>query len=233
MRTLSRVLLAFGAVALLASVVAAQQPQRGQGRGGFGGIGQLLDNKDVQKDVGLSDDQVEKAKKVAEDVRDKHKDDYAKLQDAPMEERFQKMMELGRQVNTETLKALDDVLKPDQVKRIKQIQLQSMTRFTGPGIFLTPDVEAALKLEDKQKDDLKTMSEDYRKEAQEIRQSAGQGNFQEVAKKMDGLRKESMDNALKVLNDNQKKTWEDLNGKMVDYQIGFGGGRPRQRNQNQ
>jgi hypothetical protein len=215
-------MLAVGAVALLASVAAAQQPQRQRG-GGFGGIGQLLDNKDLQKELGLTDEQVEKAKKIVTDVRDKHKDEFDKLPQG--QEGFAERMKLNRQVTEETLKALADTLKPEQTKRLKQVQLQATVRFTGPGIFLTPEVEEALKLSDKQKDDLKTMSDDYRKELQDLR--AGGGGFNaETLQKMESIRKESMENALKVLDDKQKKDWEELTGK--PFEIRFGGRRPNQ-----
>jgi hypothetical protein len=221
---MSKVVLAFGVVALLVAVAPAQQPQRGQRGGGFG-IAGLLDNKDVQKELNLTDDQVEKAKKVVEEVRDKHKDEFDKLPQG--QEGFQKRMELGRQVSDETIKQLADVLKPEQTKRLKQLQLQQTARFLGPRIFLTPDVESALKLSDKQKDDLKTLSDDYQKDMQDLRSG---GNFnQETFQKMESIRKESMENALKVLDDKQKKGWEDLNGAAFEFR--FGGRRPN-RNQN-
>ena len=234
MRLLSRVVLTFGVLALVVAVAPAQQ-QGGRGRGGFGGIGALLDNKDVQKELNLTDDQIEKAKKVATDVREKHQDDFAKLRDVPMEERFQKMMALGKEVTDETLKGLGDTLKPEQTKRLKQVLLQQQVQSPfggGPSVFLTPDVEEALKLTDKQKDDLKTMAEDYRKDVREAFQNAQGGDRQEAAKKMASMRKEAMDNALKVLDDKQKATWEELNGKPVDFPLGgFGGGRRPRDNQ--
>jgi hypothetical protein len=231
MRLLSRVVLTLGVLALVVAVAPAQQ-QGGRGRGGFGGIGALLDSKDVQKELNLTDDQVEKAKKVATEVREKHQDDFAKLRDVPMEERFQKMMALGKEVTDETLKGLGDTLKPEQTKRLKQLLLQQQVQSPfggGPSVFLTPDVEEALKLTDKQKDDLKTMAEDFRKDVREAFQGAGQGgDRQELAKKMASMRKEAMDNALKVLDDKQKATWEELTGKPVDFPLsGFGGRRQR------
>jgi hypothetical protein len=222
MRTLCKVFLAVGVVALVAHLAAAQQPR---GRGGFGGLGGLIDNKDVQKELGLTEDQVEKAKKVAMEVQEKHREDFTKLQDLPQEERGPKFMELGAQIRDETLKGLGDVLKPEQTKRLKQITLQQTARFMGPGIFLTPEVEKALSLTDKQKDDLKTMRDDYRKQAQELRQ----GGFNpENIKKMDEMRKEAMSNAVKVLDDKQKKEWEELTGKEFEFRFGGRGGRPNQ-----
>lgn len=211
MRTLCRAVLALGVLALVVHLAPAQQRQRGGGRG-FGGLGQLLGTKEVQKELNLSDDQVEKAKKVADDVQKKHQEEMQKLfqdQDTPREERFAKMQEIQGKVRDETVKELGDVLKPEQTKRLKQLVLQQQAQMGGPGVFLSPDVEKALKLSDKQKEDFKTMQDDYRKQLQE----AFQGGFNEESrKKIEEMRKDAMANALKVLDDKQKKEWEEMTG---------------------
>jgi Spy/CpxP family protein refolding chaperone len=224
MRTLCKMVLAVAAVALVVNLASAQQRQRpGGGGGGRGGLGQLLQTKEVQKELDLSDEQIEKAKKVTDAIQEKHKDDFAKLQDVPQDERFTKMRELGVQVREETMKDLGDVLKPEQTKRLKQLVLQQTVQFSGPGIFLTPDVEKGLSLTDKQKDDLKTMADDYRKEMREAFQPGG--DRAEAAKKMAEMRKEGMDKALKVLDDKQKTTWEEMNGKEFKFPAPGGRGR--------
>jgi hypothetical protein len=212
MRTLCRAVLALGVLALVVHLAPAQQ---GRGRGfGGGGVGGLLNMKEVQKELNLSDDQVEKAKKVATDVQMKHRDDFQALRDVPMEERFAKMQELGQKVTDETFKELGDTLKPEQTKRLKQLLLQQQANgmFGGPRVFMTPPVEKALNLTDKQKDDLKTMAEDYQKEMREMFQPGGGGFNEETRKKMDELRKDAMGKALKVLDDKQKKEWEEMVG---------------------
>jgi Spy/CpxP family protein refolding chaperone len=223
MRTLCKVVLAVGVVALVAHLASAQQPRGG--RGGFGLAG-LFQNKDVQKELNLTDDQIEKAKKVSEEVTAKYKEESDKIRDLPREEQGAKRMELGAKIREDELKGLADVLKPEQTKRLKQILLQQTAQFRGPGVFLTPEVEKALNLTDKQKEDLKTMSEDLGKQMRE----AFQGGFnEETRKKIAELRKEAMDNAMKVLDDKQKKEWEELTGKPFEFR--FGGGRGRGPNQ--
>src|SRR5438132_2019928 len=100
MRWGCRVLLTFALVALLTGPAAAQRQGRGQGqgRGGPGGFGggfggmfnspeQLLMNEGVQKEIKLTDEQKKKIQTVNQEVRAKHKDDFAKLQDLPFAER--------------------------------------------------------------------------------------------------------------------------------------------------
>ncbi len=237
MRKLCGAGLVLAAAALLVPAALAQQDQPQRPRRNPGGmLSRLFENKDVQKELKLTDDQAEKAQKVAKDVADKHKDDFAKLQDVPMEERFAKMRELGQQVTDETIKGLSDTLKPEQITRLKQILLQQRVRSPfggGVSVFLDEQVAKQLKLTDKQKDDLKTMAEDENKERREIFQNAN-GNFQEAGQKMREMAKEKMDNAEALLTADQKKTWKDMLGDPVEIRFGPPGGRrPGGNNNNQ
>jgi hypothetical protein len=224
---LCKVVFAVAVVALVAHLSPGQQPQRG-GRGGRGGggLGMLLQNKDVQKELSLTDEQAEKAKKVADEVQAKYKDESDKIRELPREDQGAKRAELGQKIQEETVKGLSDALKPEQVKRLEQIVLQQSAQRRGPAVFLTPKVEKALSLSDKQKDDLKTMSEDYRKQMREAFQPGTQRN-DETRKKMAEMRKEAMDNALKVLDDKQQKEWKELTG--APFEVRFQ--RPPRSNQ--
>ncbi len=213
--------------ALVGVTVCAQPPggRRGPGGmgGGFGPAG-LLRNEGVQKELNLSADQIQKVKDVTREVREKHADEFAKLQKIDdRQERREKMQPLMKAVSQETMEALEKVLNPDQVKRLKQLELQQR----GPQAFTDPEVQSQLKLTDDQKEQLKTLAADAQRETREVFQGA-QGNFQEAMKKVRTLRKETLDKALAVLTPEQKKTWTEMTG--APYEFKFeprpGGRRP-------
>src|SRR5437588_8634861 len=107
MRTLGKVALTIGLVVLLASPALSQRrPGGGGGFGGGGGVGALLQNPGVQKELAMTEDQVTKVKDAVAKVREKHKDDLAKLRDLPREERATKGAEIMKAVNADTEKAL-------------------------------------------------------------------------------------------------------------------------------
>jgi hypothetical protein len=198
--------LALGLITALAAPAVAQQRQRGQfGGRGQGGVGMLAENESVQKELNIDKDQADKIKEAVDKVRDSHKDEFTKLQDLGQDERRTKAEELGRAVSEETLKALADVLKPEQLKRLKQIELQQ----AGERAFTRPDVQAALKLTDDQKDQVKTLTEDAAKQRRELFQG---GNAQGSRDKLTAVRKETLEKVQAVLTDGQKKTWKDLTG---------------------
>jgi len=201
-------------VAFLAAPVLAQgqgQGQRRPGQGGFGGVGQLLNDKKFQEELKLSEEQITKAKEAAKTIGDKHKDDFAEIQQAPQEERMQKFMALGKTVNEETTKALADIFKPEQMKRFKQIQLQMSARSPFTNIFADADVQKSLKLTDEQKDKIKTISKDTQESIAELRKSAA-GDFQALGRKMQEVRKDETEKIMAVLTDDQKKARKEMTG---------------------
>jgi hypothetical protein len=218
--------LTIGLVAVLAGTASAQRQRGGQGRGGFGGggVGFLISNEAVQKELKMDKDQADKATEAVKKVREKHADDFSKLRDVPQDERRTKMQELSKEVNEETLKSVGEVLKPEQMTRLKQIELQR----SSFAAFTRPDVQEALKLTTEQKEKVKTISDEANKDIQALRGAGGQGRGQGGAggagrgqgrggfgannEKVTALRKETNGKLVALLTDDQKKTWKGLTG---------------------
>ena len=236
MRSVCKNMLVLGLALLLAGPALAQ---RGQGRGGFGGgfggPGFLLQNPGVQKELKLSDDQVKKITETTESIRDKHRDEFEALGKLEGDERREKGQELRKKVSEETQKALAEILKPEQNKRLKEITLQQ----EGARAFNDPEVQKALNLTDDQKEKIKTINEDAAKEMGDLfpprgRRGGGGGGappdpgaFKERMTKMAAMRKETLDKATSVLNDDQKKTWKDMTGAPFEVKFEFPPGGPR------
>jgi hypothetical protein len=200
MRALCKVCLVIGLAVVLAGPAKAQGP-----RGGGGGVAQLLQNKSVQDELKLDKDQMDMLRTALTKFQQAHSDDLAKLRDqgTSREER----MELMKKLNEASQKAVADILKPEQFKRLNQIRMQQ----EGLNALANPETQKALKLTDKQTQEIQQIAEDMQKEMREIFQNAG-GNREEAMKKMMALRKDKMDSAMKVLNDEQRKTLKDMMG---------------------
>ena len=112
MRTLSKTIVALGLVALMAGPALAQQGRGGRGGRGFGGgggIGMLLSNASVQQELKLDATQIEKAKELSTKLREKV---TAATQGLEGQERFAKMREMSKELNTEANTAAKEFLKP-------------------------------------------------------------------------------------------------------------------------
>ena len=202
MRVLGKLVLTLGALALLASPALAQRgPQRGPQRGGGPySILNLLQDKNVQKELKLEDE------------------DVAKIPDVVMD-------------------ALAKALKPEQLKRLKQLQLQRR----GNQAFTDEKVQKTLKFTGEQKEQVDTILKDSAKQMRELfpRRGGGgdrgnRGNFEEARKKMAELNKETTKKIQDVLTSAQKKQWKTMIGEPFKFeQFRFGGGRPRPRREQQ
>jgi hypothetical protein len=198
-----------GALALLAGPAAAQQG-RGFGMfGGGGGLGMLIGNASVQKELKLDDQQVEKAKELAQKNRDKMQDVRQQLQGLEQDERRTKMQEIMKEMNESTTKALGEFLKPDQITRLKQISYQQR----AAGAFADPEIAKKLNLTDSQKSDIQSIVEESRQGMRGLfSQDQSPEERQAAMKKLSELRKETLAKAVAKLNDEQQKTWKELIG---------------------
>jgi len=229
--------------AMFVGVAAAQPPGGGgpggfgSGFGGFGGglAGMIAQSKQLQDELKVDKEQIDKLTAALTKAREDMRDESAKLRDRNLsqEDRAQIMRKIG----DANAKAVDSVLKPEQVTRLHQIENQQ----AGVGMFNKEDVQKSLKLTDTQKDKIKTINEDLQKEMRDLLGGGfgggggpgggrggpgGRGGFDpEAQKKRQGLQKEAMENVLKVLDDTQRGAVKDLTGAAFELRFeGFGAG---------
>jgi Spy/CpxP family protein refolding chaperone len=214
--------LALGVFALVVTSVIAQRPQPG-GPGGFGGqmgIAQLVTNKSVQEELKLTEDQIAKFKTASDEVRTKFKADLDKARES---KDFKAMGDVMKSMNEESSKVMtklmDDTLKPDQVKRIKQIELQvAGTR----ALASNAEVQKTLKLSESQIGEIKAINEEAQKDKQELFKSAGMDRekFKEVQAKSKEIDKDASEKSISKLSPEQKKQWIDMTGPKFELKMG-------------
>jgi hypothetical protein len=220
------------ALALVALVAAAAEAQqRGRGGFGFGGFGgqsrglvSLAGNEAVQKDLGLSGDVVGKLNSLNDDLRAARTKEYStagidlqNFQNLSNEQR-QKMQDITTKLNEEFTPKLKDLLSADQMKRLKQIQVQEQ----GAGALTNADVAAELALTDDQKKKLADVQAEYGRKQREL--FTGGGDIQERIAKGRELTAARDKQAVEVLTAEQKTKYEALKGSPFDVsQLGLGG----------
>jgi hypothetical protein len=200
--------LTFGALVLF-NLPASAQGQRGPGRGGFGGFGggtMLLTNKSVQEELKVDEDQAAKLTELSAKTRES----FRGLRDLSQEESREKM----RAITAENDKAVEGILKPEQVVRLRQIENQN-----GVVNALLSDRNAEkLKLTDDQKKKIQDVNASSFQKMGDLREQF-QNDREGAMKKMQEIRAEVNKEALNVLTDDQKKTWEELTGKPFEVKF--------------
>jgi hypothetical protein len=188
----------------------------GQNFGGFigGGASMMLSNLDVHKELKLTEDQAAKAREVAQSLFKKSKDEFAKLKDLTPEQRRLKFQELNKNTEMEIDKSLKDVFTADQLKRLKQLDLQ----WRGTSAFLDPEIQKSLKLTDQQTAKLKAINNDVGSEMTKARKD-GKAPPKEVMTKMEELRRDGLKKAAAMLTPDQAKAWKELAGEPYEFRF--------------
>ena len=205
MRTILKLAAAFGLAACLSTSTANAQGPGGRGMGG-GGLG-LLSNKSVQKELKLTDDQIEKAKAAATEQREKMMEKFQELRDLEPAEQQVKRTALMKEMATDSKKVTDALLKPEQAKRFVQISLQTQ----GVGAFMDEANQAKLKMTDEQKNKLKDIGDESGKQMRELREMF-QSDRDGAMKKGAEIRKATTEKATAVLTADQMATWKEMTG---------------------
>jgi len=185
-------------------ILAAAGTASAQGRRGGGPM--MLGNPAVQEELKLTAEQKDKVQKFMEDFQPKMQERMQSVfQNAGGD--FEKMTEEMQKINADALKEVTPLLKPEQLARFKQILLQQ----TGAQAFVSnPELQAALKLTNDQKDKFKKLTAEQREKTMEL----VQGGFgPDTQQKMQALQKDYAKKAEEMLTADQRKTYQDLLGK--------------------
>ena len=207
MQILRRIILVLAVVAVAYSPVLAQESQQRQQEvaGGMGDIRLFfyVRLKAVQDDLKLTEEQTKKIKELDDKMRRIFQDTTNRRE----------ALEKAKEQLMASEKAVAEILKPEQLKRVKQIHLQ----LQWWRALSNPEVATALKLTDEQKDKLKSIREEARK---------ARGPFvplsqrsEEEQKKMEEDRKATNEKMINVLTDEQKKKLKELTGKPFKGEI--------------
>ncbi len=183
---------------------------------------EIILTEKVQKELDVTDKQLESLKKFGEDSRADLRKLMEGMRDLSPEDRRAKLDELRPKMDDlrkDAEKKINEVLDEKQRDRLKQIGLQ----LRGAGALAQNDVADALKITDEQKAKLKAVWDKQADAMKDLR--AGRDGRRD---KMKAIAKESLEKSLDVLTTEQKKKLEEMEGKKVDFDmfdIGLGGGR--------
>ena len=160
----------------------------------------LLRNEDVRKEIDLSDD-------VFQAIQDAQGDTFSKmrgLRDASEEDQ-KKIME---EVNSSAQDLMDEVLTPDQQKRLMGL----LAQIVGPPSVMNSLIAKELSLPESTRADLAKEAEAFGTKMREMFTSAREnGSFPDFSKIQESL-DEFSKNVESKLSDSQKKAFEQLKG---------------------
>jgi len=210
------------AVALVGAVEALAA--EGKGRGGMmgqtGSLIGLLSMEKVQKELKLTDEQIEKVKQAAEKIRGEMREKFYALRDVQdRKERQAKMAELGNQSDARAREELREVLG-EKLMRLYQIRLQ----VRGAAWALANARTAQrLKLTDEQKTKAAELDKATQEKTSEVfggmqnlSQEERREKMAEAGKKARAIRTEADKKAVDLLTAEQKEAFEKMRGEKFE-----------------
>jgi hypothetical protein len=217
-------LVALAATLLITSTASAQ-------RFGFGrtnSLTSLAANDAVQKHLGITGDAATKLNALGDEYRAASQKeftaigiDYTAISDLPAAERAvemrkasEKSADVSRKLTAAFMPKLEQMLTPDQLQRLKQIQLQA----SGIDQWTEPEAAKEMELSDEQKRKLTDLRNEYNRRQQPL-----DGDFQQRFGRIRELNNERDNKALELLSANQKAKLDELKGPPFDVSLlGFG-----------
>jgi hypothetical protein len=216
------------ALAVLASTLAARPASAQRFFGSrTNSLTSLAANEAVQKDIGVVGESAAKLDALNDAYRAASQKeftalgiDYSALGDLPALERAAEMRrvseattQVNRKLTAEFLPKLADVLLPEQIQRLKQIQLQA----SGIDVWTEPEVAKELDLNADQIKQFTELRSEYSRRQQQL-----DGDFQQRFARIRELNVERDNKALELLSAVQKARLTALKGTPFDVsQLGF------------
>lgn len=169
----------------------------------------LLLTPQMQKELEIVPEQREQLEKIRTKSQAELTESYKKLQDVPAEERQAKYMQLYRELGEATEKEVRDVLLPMQIKRLRQIALQTklqQMQWGASSALMADELIEELDITAEQKAQFAEKEKELRAEIQK--------KTQEFYKQ---LQEESRAKLLDVLTPEQRRKLDTLTGPKYEW----------------
>ena len=207
-----------------------QAGDAGTGRGAAGpaGFGSsliwLLGVESLHEELKLTEEQSAQFRKTAEKFAQQFRDQGP---EAPRAERdrIEKSREQAIRRAQEIEKQIAAVLKPDQLRRLNEIELQQQAKFSGPTVLLQPTVADALRLTAEQRQELGDLASELNRKRnalfQELRGLSPEERGRKMAERrgeMERLAEEALQKATALLTPDQQDKLKQVMGEPFELE---------------
>jgi hypothetical protein len=166
----------------------------------------LLHQKAVQEELKMTDEQVKKVDEVAQKLKEEREAAIDKGEKPDLAKMVEKMD-----------KAVAEFLKPEQLKRLKQIQLQ----VGGPRVFNNRELVKEMKITEAQQKKLKELQDEMAAEVKKIFEKDAESR-EEARKKVTDVNNKVREKIIDLMEGEQKARWKEKVGEPFKGVLPFG-----------
>jgi hypothetical protein len=177
----------------------------------------LLANPKVKQEIKLTQEQDDHVRSIIREAGNKYEPELRKA-GLDRDRLLKVSLEAIQQTRERLNKALPDILAPDQLQRLDQIQIQA----NGIISFKRPDVQKKLKLTLTQKLELLKIGGDLKQQIDEVIKDASSAPLRKARaaiQKAKELKNAATEKAVQTLTSEQKEIWKEMNGEPFDLKL--------------
>jgi hypothetical protein len=177
----------------------------------------LLANPKVKQEIKLTEEQDNRIREILRQAGNKYEPEIRKAgldRDRLLKVGLEAIQEMRQRIN----KALPDILKPDQLQRLDQIQIQT----NGIISFKRSDVQKKLDLTLTQKLKILKIGGDLKQQIDDVLKDASSAPLRKAPaaiRKARELKNAATEEADQTLTSEQKKIWKEMNGEPFDLKL--------------
>lgn len=212
----------------VAQEAAKAESSRMRMRGAGLAFDMLTRSKPLQEELKLNAEQVGKLRDAMRPIQERRQALTTDFNPGTLtEEKWKELAEESAKLTGEAKRVAEEVLKPEQLRRLRQIDYQ----IAGASAFADKDVQNELTMTDAQKKKVQEILDGHRKEVRELQRVNALGlrrgltreerdefrkKFEEMQKSMAVHAQQTEAKALEVLTESQRKAWTAMQGEKFD-----------------
>lgn len=180
-----------------------------------GGMGMLVNRADVQRELGISEDQKTKLRELREKMQAERESQMESFRTNGGPPDREAMMKAFREMEEKSTKALGEILTADQVKRLKELSLQR----AGNRALMRPDVQKELGLTEDQVKKIEELQNKQQEASRSIFEKVQNGEVDrsEVRELMEKNNRIMDEELAKVLTEAQRAKLKEMSGKPFTF----------------
>ncbi len=173
----------------------------------------LYQYAEVRRSLNLTDQQINRLNTAYDQLRQRYQSQMARVNSLPEAQRATELQRLQANQQNEFSSSMKGVFTPQQIQRYRQLEYQAQ----GPAAFSNPEIQKRLNLSDLQVRRFQDLQEQSLRDLRSPSQNVGETGPDAVAR-YKSFRQEFDERASLLLNEDQRRAWQEMTGEQFVFQ---------------
>jgi hypothetical protein len=178
----------------------------------------LHTDPNVQRTLAFTQEQINRLRQIHSELGLQYEKELSGHSSLDEQQRSARLRELSTTYRTNTMRSVGEILTPKQMTRYRQLDLQQRRL----AAMSDPEVRKRLNLTDDQARRLQALADRYNRELAALHRSATtEAAAAEAVRRYEKLRNTTQEQLIAILNENQRKLWQEMTGEPFTFRVEF------------